>query len=185
VVDVHEVHEDLRLQRSLSCSRNSTKISAEVSKAQELAPELATIGEEHDSKLAFSSEVNDNVDEEKNVPTLAMLPPGEVDDATVKSRPASRDAMAPIPVERIEDVSSADWGLDMLVRVGESWAPNLLQMSVYASTSSLQHWEHVRALQLFSRVASCFSSTLSVARYTVLYIVTQERIHAEYLKSIS
>jgi hypothetical protein len=180
-VDVHEVHEDLRLQRSLSCSRNSIKISAEVSKAQE----LGTIGEEHDSKLAFSSGVNDNGDEEKNVPTLAMLPPGEVDDVTVKSRPASRDAMAPIPVERLEDVSSADWGLDMLVRVGESWAPNLLQMSVYASTSSLQHWGHVCALQVFNRVASCFSSTLAVARYSVLYIVTQERIYAACLKSIS
>ena len=43
----------------------------------------------------------------------------------------SRECTAPIPVENLEDVSSADWGLDMLVRVGESWAPNLLLMTAY------------------------------------------------------
>eukprot|EP00892_Ulva_mutabilis_P009697 jgi/Ulvmu1/709/UM010_0081.1 len=34
-----------------------------------------------------------------------------------------------VPIEEFEDVSNSDWGLDMLVRVGESWAPNLLNMT--------------------------------------------------------
>lgn len=34
-----------------------------------------------------------------------------------------------VPLESFEDVSSTNWGLEMLVRVGESWAPNLLEMT--------------------------------------------------------
>lgn len=34
-----------------------------------------------------------------------------------------------VPIEHFEDVSNTNWGLDMLVRVGESWAPNLLNMT--------------------------------------------------------
>lgn len=34
-----------------------------------------------------------------------------------------------IDVDTLEDVSSGDWGLDMLVKVGEAWAPALLTMT--------------------------------------------------------
>lgn len=34
-----------------------------------------------------------------------------------------------VPIENFEDVSNDNWGLDMLVRVGESWTPNLLEMT--------------------------------------------------------
>jgi hypothetical protein len=33
-----------------------------------------------------------------------------------------------IDIDALTDVSSSDWGLDMLVRVGEAWAPTLIQM---------------------------------------------------------
>jgi hypothetical protein len=34
-----------------------------------------------------------------------------------------------VDVERLEDVSTGDWGLGVLVKVGEAWAPALLTMS--------------------------------------------------------
>jgi hypothetical protein len=33
-----------------------------------------------------------------------------------------------IDIDALTDVTSSDWGLDMLVRVGEAWAPTLIQM---------------------------------------------------------
>jgi hypothetical protein len=40
-----------------------------------------------------------------------------------------------IDVDALTDVSSSDWGLDMLVRVGESWAPTLIQMDKCAMSA--------------------------------------------------
>lgn len=40
-----------------------------------------------------------------------------------------------IAVEKLEDVSSGDWGLEMLVKVGEAWAPALLSMTECATVS--------------------------------------------------
>lgn len=56
--------------------------------------------------------------------------------STRQSTPASSSrAHTPHSVDmtKIEDVSSVNWGLDMLVKVGEAWASNLLSMTTCAA----------------------------------------------------
>lgn len=137
VVDVHEVQEDLLLQRSLSMSKQNRE-AADFAQLDRYSPDLDIIGEEHEKGSAGLSD--------DDVPTLATQLPGDVQEEPehehTSGRPASREASAPIPIDKLEDVSTDDWGLDMLVRVGESWAPNLLLMTPCAPQS---HDESVRA----------------------------------------
>lgn len=134
VVDVHEVQEDLLLQRSMSMSKQTRDTH---DPAKGLAPDLDTIGEEEDTEMSAIFAEHD-ADSNDVPPMLATQLPAEEEHAT-KSRPGSREATAPLPIENLEDVSTDDWGLDMLVRVGESWAPNLLLMTAYASPSPHAH----------------------------------------------
>lgn len=131
VVDVHEVQEDLLQQKSTTLYKQTSR-DVDPAKLQNLTPELHTIGEGYEgASQAVLSDAHESGDEDLP-PTLATLLPGDIDDEHLRSRPGSRETAAPIPIDNLEDVSTDDWGLDMLVRVGESWAPNLLLMTAYA-----------------------------------------------------
>lgn len=128
VVDVHEVQEDL-MQRSMS---SMSKGMGDAAKAQGLPTDLDSIREEYGGVSQLHGEENIG-DSGECPPTLATQLPCEADEdnESTNSAPASKVITSSIPVENLEDVSTDDWGLDMLVRVGESWAPNLLLMTAY------------------------------------------------------
>lgn len=181
VVDVHEIQEDLMIQRGADPQSDTARKAAKsrsnlangtgTCRALPVAGSTATAdrvlegdGEQNlEAVLSATADATGSPADEGHVAsdtaplTASNLPPGEaglqqldsdravfVDEPTLQStsskvvllqsnpglaKLASDVPTDAVPLDNFEDVSNSDWGLDMLVRVGESWAPNLLTMT--------------------------------------------------------
>jgi hypothetical protein len=147
VVDVHDVQEDM-IRRGTHGEKEKGVAGVEAADAQDaatnerdLAEQPSTAGKamnvepEEAGTTAEDAASGWGDDGSKPGCTQATSAPLVLDELRQSGPSSAWDTtVAEINVEDLEDVSSEDWGLDMLVRVGESWAPNLLLMTPCAAS---------------------------------------------------
>lgn len=139
---MHDVHEGISnamsLQKQRTGSLGETRPSREPSKARTVSKSDSLQRAASAAQRAADAEPaeGDATAQEGATDGGQQGKPGSAGMSVTSRRTMTPETdLAAIDTDKIEDVSSEDWGLDMLVKVGEAWASSLLTMTPCAPSS--------------------------------------------------